>query len=174
MNRKPPEALTMSEDFSELTIRQKEGFEANLAYIDRIEKDINSWLANEHPDVAPNHFFDELELDVMTALSLPDPDKGVSAWLIHSTWTDDFGDQSLAHQLSPELLRAINSPLPKLEGTNADYKVWLGGQGEALRNSLDLFYRGTTFENAVAHLLASNAILANILAGAVRFRLAFK
>jgi hypothetical protein len=174
MQRKLPEALTMSQDFLEVTTRQKAGFESNLAYIDGIAKDIVGWLANEHPDVAPNHFFDELELDVTTVLSLPDSDKGVSAWLIHSTWTKDFGVQSLVHQLSPDLVRAINSSLPAIEGAHHEYKIWLTGQGEALTNCLDLFYCATTRESAVAYFIAIDAILANILAGAIRFRLAFK
>lgn len=50
----------MSQDFSEMTARQKAGFEGNLAYIDRIEKDINGWLDNEDSEVPLTHFLDDL------------------------------------------------------------------------------------------------------------------
>ena len=172
MNRKLPETLTSSKDFSELTARQKKGFEANLVYIDRIVKDIYEWLANDKPELTPKHFFDELELDVMTVQSLPDPDKGVSAWLIHSTWTQDVAPEALGQQLSPEVTLAINSILPNIEATHRDYKNWLQCQGDALKNCLDLFYSATRSNGAMAYLIALDAILANILAGLIRFRLA--
>ena len=74
MDRKLPEALTASKEFSELTARQRKGFEANLVYISRIVNDIDEWLAHNRPELTPKHFFDELELDVLTVQSLPDTD----------------------------------------------------------------------------------------------------
>ena len=171
MDRKLPEAITASKDFSELTARQKKGFEANLVYIDRIVSDIYEWLAHDRPELTPKHFFDELELDVLTVLSLPDTDKGISTWLIHSTWTKDVPGQSLGYQLSSEIMLAINSPPPQIEADHQDYKEWLQGQGKALKLCLNMFYSGVNFKSAIAHLIAADAILANILTGLTRFRL---
>lgn len=171
MDRKLPEAITASKDFSELTARQRKGFEANLAYIDRIVNDIDEWLAQDRPELTPKHFFDELELDVLTVQSLPDTDKGISTWLIHSTWTQEVTGQALGHQLSSEIMMTINLPPPQIEADHRDYKQWLQGQGKALKLCLNIFYSGLNFNSALAHLIASDAILANILTGLTRFRL---
>lgn len=171
MDRKLPEAITASKEFSELTTRQRKGFEANLVYIGRIVNDIDEWLAHDRPELTPKHFFDELELDVLTVQSLPDTDKGISTWLIHSTWTQDVTGQSLGHQLSSEIMMRINSPPPPIEADHQAYKEWVQGQGKALKHCLNIFYSGANFNSALAHLIASDAILANLLTGLTRFRL---
>lgn len=109
----------------------------------------------------------------MTVLSLPDSEKGVSAWLIHSSWTFE-ASQPLRHQLSSEVIVAIDSAIPKVDALPSDYKKWLQDQGKALKNWLDRFYSGTTYSLAIAHIIAADTILANILAGAIRFRLGIR
>lgn len=174
MERELPKAFTDSRDYSELTAKQKKGLAADLQYIENIVKDIHDWLDTDSLELEPRYFFDELELDILVAHAVPDEDKGVSPWLIRSAWGRDVPLELLKQQLSAEVGLAINAAPPKLEDDIQDYKRWLRLQSEALQSSLDLFYAGKTFASTIAYRIALDAILSNILAGLIRFRLTIK
>lgn len=171
MKRQLPESLTNSFVFSGVSDSERMGFEGRLQYIEEIVQGINDWAAKDNRQSELRHFFDDLELDVATVQSLPDSNKGVSTWLIHSSWATETDSAELRKQIDKDIVDAINGVLPKVESNSDAYKNWLFGQGAAVATCLDQFYSATVFPNAVANLIAVDALLANIQAGLIRFRL---
>lgn len=167
MKRMLPHSLTSSFIFSGVSTDERIGLEARLEYIEEIVKSINE-KTNSRSEL--KHFFDNIELDIATVQSLPDANKGVSAWLVHSSWTAEIDPAELRQSIPIEIASTINLPIPELGSRPETFLQWLLGQGTALSRCLDWFYTATAFSSVVASLISADALLANIEAGLIRFR----
>jgi hypothetical protein len=168
-----PSAITESSEFKNLTDKQIYNIEARFRYLDEIIDNIESWLAGSGKDVDVRSFLDDLELDLSVNQNLPHGQSVdfVSSWLIHTSWTFGTNAQSLVHDLSTTLLSKIEQNIPRISSSLDEFKAWLMEQCSAIKIALDDFYNAQTFTGAIAHHIAIDILLINMLAGIYKIRL---
>jgi hypothetical protein len=167
-----PVALTDSDEFRALKPEQVSNFEARFRYVQEIVEKIERWLSNQQPGVTLRSFLDDLELDLAVNQSLPEEDQTQqSAWLIHSSWTFECSVSQMRAQLTADVVTAIERGPPSVDAQAREVQQWLRDQGVALRHLLERFHSAATFEIAIAHHIAIDILLANLLVGTYKARL---
>ncbi len=171
--REFPAAFTQSDDYKNLTAKQVASIQSRFKYIEEIICQIEAWVSSTRSVEDVRGFLDSLELDISVNQNLPEEDKSniYSSWLIHSSWTFCLSGALLYQQLSCDITSAIEQPLPSCRCSIQEFKTWLHGQSNALSKILEEFYSACQWESIVAHLIALDIILANMLVGLYKSRL---
>lgn len=157
-----PRALRESADYGALTAKQREGLTARLLHAHELV-DAAVEAANASGEAQRQAVLD-LELDAMTIISVVgEPEKAVSAWLVHSSWTFECSDRRLADYIDPAALRVASAPKLALEASSDDVSRWLRGWSEALQSTFRKLSAAKTFCEAIAQLVAIDMLTAAML-----------
>jgi hypothetical protein len=173
-DRPLPQALLAVIEFNELSEAQRKNFAARLRYIEEITLEISDWLDHRENEVDLRTFFDQIELLLYATIGSPagESKERVSAYLVHSSWTFDTSAREMVRAISGMVTSAINAPPPRIDDDESTFMQWMECQNKALAEALNGFYEGADIHQAMAGLLAVDALLTSLLAGAIRFRLA--
>ncbi|MES2353497.1 MAG: hypothetical protein V4568_03670 [Pseudomonadota bacterium] len=165
-----PAVFMNSLEFKELTQKQVFNLEARFRYVGEIVENVESWLLNDGNDF--KGFLDSLELDLSVNQNLPDESEDrETSHLIHSSWTFDTTVAQLRHALSPSIIAWLDQNLPRVDCSLTEFNAWLAIQCKALREVVTEFYGAQSFSSTIAHYIAMDILLANMLAGVYKARL---
>jgi len=165
-----PEPLGALAEFKSLTDEQRVDFLARLRYIEEITRKIDEWVSGAETDMRA--FLDRVELDLYLNQGVPSSgDSPISSWLVHTSWTFDTTAQRMYKTLLPEVIAELDRPQPRLGAEVGSWNVWVAKQNAGLRLALTAFYDATDITDVIAHLVALDVLLANILAGVSKMRL---
>lgn len=164
-----PAAFMVCDDFNTLTQKQIFNIVARFRYIDEIIENIHEWLDSEKTEF--NHFIDDLELDLSVNQNLPGNEGMESSYLIHSSWSFDMPPSSLRSELSEAIIKSINEVTPGTMCSLDDFKSWIKNQSLSLSNAVTGFYSAKSSSSAIAHYIAIDIILINLLSSAYKMRL---
>ncbi len=167
-----PVALRQSEDFKALTEREVDGLRSRLRFIEDSLDEMELWLsgAETHGGDLRN-LLDDIELDLSISQSVPEQGRGVSNWLIHTSWTFECGTSCLSAELGHDLRRGLDGNPPGIGSGDEQLELWLRDECSLLREALEGFYAATSARGAVAHLIAINTLVSTLLLGFCRARL---
>lgn len=157
-----PRPLRESADYEALTAKQREGLRARLLHAHELI-DSAVQAANASGEAQRQAILD-LELDAMTIISVVgEPDKTVSAWIVHSSWTFECSDRRLADYIDPAALGAASAPQLSLESSAVDISRWLREWSQAVQNTFRRLSGAKAFCEAIAQLLAIDMLTAALL-----------
>jgi hypothetical protein len=168
-----PEAFTDTDEFRGLTEPQIQSFKSRLDYVREIIHNIEEWLTTVPTVESFRDFLSELELDLAVNQNLPRDNnrEAISSWLIHDSWTFETNSMLMKEALSNSVVAQLDKPTPSINANLTEFCSWLAGQCEALREATDKFCTADSFTAAIAHYLAMDVILANLLVGTYKARL---
>lgn len=164
-----PTAFTACDNFEKLTQKQIFNIVSRFSYIDEIVKNINEWL--DSGTIEFSHFIDDLELDLSVNQNLPGSENTESSYLIHSSWSFDMPPSTLRRELGEAIIKSINEPTPNIMCSIDDFKSWIKDQGSSLSNAVTCFYSSKSSPSAIAHYIAIDIILINLLSSTYKMRL---
>jgi hypothetical protein len=169
-DRPIPAALSSLVEFKSLNDEQRLDFIARLKYIEETTKKIDEWVSGAETDLRA--FLDRVELDLYLNQGAPRPDDSpISSWLVHTSWTFDTAGQKMYRTLPTVVAHELDRPQPGLGAEVGAWNVWLAKQNAALRMAVSGFYDATDISGVIAHLIAVDVLLVNILAGVSKLRL---
>lgn len=163
-----PTALLELPEFKELPKEQRVAFEAHVQYIRQACNEIRE--SRPSSDVDITRFFDEIELLLYVSAGSPSP-KGVSAYIVHSSWTFESTKEGLRRAVGRKILDAVSAPVPSVDADVREVSRWIEGQNEALSQALKGLERSDSINGSVGHLVAIDSLVTNMLCGVVRYRL---
>jgi len=169
--RELPVGLLQVQEFKALTEQETCGFQSRLQLVEECVQEMELWLSGA--ETGKRSLWDllnDVELDLSVSQGVPQQGRGVSNWLIHTSWTFEF-TASLARELGPDLRRGVDRDPPHVGSEEGVLAQWLRGECASLRAALDGFYTATSPSSAVAHLIAMNSIVSALLFGFCRARL---
>jgi hypothetical protein len=165
-----PEALVSSEEFANLNEVQRFNYRARLRYIEEITLKIDEWVKGDETDFFA--FLDSVELDLYINQGAPaDPASHVSEWLVHTSWLFETSVAQMSRYISPECRVQIELAQPRLDVSVEQFRLWMNDQNQALKASLEGFFKAASFHEAIANQLAIDALLLNLLSGVAKARL---
>ncbi len=161
-----PAALTSSLDYEALTELQRRGLTMRLNLFDEAAE--KAHVISGPPDLI--HDLDDIELDVLTLLSVGTPSETVSAYKIHSSWTFEceFGRNHSENELMQIL---SSSSFTDAAGSESASIAWVKNWGRQLRSAMNAFYIAESFTSAVSQLMIADALAALYVVFMVRFRI---
>jgi hypothetical protein len=165
-----PTPVEQGRDFRDLNETQKRNYKSRLRFIEQITMEMDDWLGGKENDF--RSFLDRIELHLAINQGAPhDADLNISSWLMHTSWTFETSARQMYAQLEKELVSELDHPLPGLDPDLTQLNNWLTHQNSALKAALDRFYAAQTFDSAMAHQIAIDILVTNLLSSVVRVRL---
>jgi hypothetical protein len=170
-DRPLPSPIASSEEFTDLTEKQRFNYQARLRHVEEITLRIEEWLTGAETDFFA--FLDSIELDLYINQGAPvgSGEDHVSAWLFHTSWTFETSVEKMSRFISPKLREQIELPQPGLDAAIDQFRAWIRDQNQALTSVLDSFFAASSFDEAMANQIAVDTLLVNLLAGVTRARL---
>jgi hypothetical protein len=165
-----PPALLSSSDYQALNIDQRQSLLNKLHYCEEIKE--KGYSAANGLDENLIEAIDEIELDSLSIMSISgNPNKEVSAYKIHSSWTFECNRQLMARFILPEVSSFIGSFSIGLTTSNHATKKWLEEWARLIELSISHFARSSSFDEAVTHLIVIDALISCYLVFSACYRL---
>lgn len=106
----------------------------------------------------------DLELDATAVIGIGgDPEKTVSAWKVHSSWTFECSEHRLADYIDPSVVAAAVAPQIDVHTFPVDVSHWLRRWSVALQSTFKKLSTAQLFCEAVAQLIAIDLLIAALL-----------
>jgi|HubBroStandDraft_4_1064222.scaffolds.fasta_scaffold179895_1 hypothetical protein len=157
-----PSALTQSGDFEALSPEQRRGFMGRL--LDAHELVDASLHGSKVAGEVLRQTLLDLELDAMTFIGVGDPpEKAVSAWTVHSSWTFECSDCRLGDYVDPTVFVAAEALQVTLDASQAQVSEWLRQWAAALQATFAKLSGAKLFCEAIAQLIAIDMLVASLL-----------
>jgi hypothetical protein len=165
-----PAAITKSNDYADLTDKQRHHFAARLYYC----KEIAEKAANviNVPDSDLLYEVDDIELDAQSIMSsYSDVDMKMSPWLIHTSWTFETDNRVMTQYVGSDIAEFLRTPPIGFEASGNDIRVWLKHWSQTLLLSLNRLAKSSSFTEAMVHLILIDAVVSSYLVSAAIIRL---
>lgn len=170
--RQLPNALTRAHEFRELSDVERQEFASRLQYIEEIPKKLAQGLGADRNQDEIGSFIDRVELDLMINLGAHgEGHKGISTWLVHSSWTFGTSAGAMRAALGSEVMALLARFPTGIDADVEEFFSWAASLGECLVGLLDTFYRAETFDVAMGSLLAIDLCLSQLYYGFLAQRL---
>jgi hypothetical protein len=156
-----PLALTQSDDYRALSPEQRKGLLGRLLHTHELVD--ASLLGAKASGDEQKEILSELELDAMSVIDLRDPEKGVSAYLVHQSWTFDCSNCRLADYVDPAVFVAVAALQMTVDASPDQVSTWLRQWSAALQATYDRLSRAKVFCEAIAQLIAIDLLVASLL-----------
>jgi hypothetical protein len=168
--RSLPAALEGSSLFSDMNEAQRRNYKGRLRFIEQIVLEIDEWLDGKEHDF--RGFLDRIELHLAINQGAPaDAETRTSSWLIHSSWALESTARKMRQELEGKLITQLDRSPPTSEVDLAQFETWLSQQNSGLRKALEGFYGAGNIDAALAHQIAIDLLVNNLLAGTVKARI---
>jgi hypothetical protein len=164
-----PLALTQSDDYRALSPEQRKGLTGRILHAYELVD--GSLLGAKASGGEQKEILPELELDAMTLIGPRDPEKGVSAYLVHESWTFDCSDCRLADYVDPAVFVAAAALQMTVDASPDQVSAWLRQWSAALQATYDKLSSAKVFCEAIAQLIAIDLLVASLLTKIALLRL---
>ena len=165
-----PAELVSSEEFKSLNEKQVASFEQRLGYIREIAQQIDA-IGEAETSEGLYGALDNLELDVTSAAAPRAREEQQPSYLIHSSWTFECKSQEMAAHLPDVLLAGDTATMATSTLREAELLEWLRRTAHRINIALEGFYGATSFCSSIGHLIAIDAVIAELQSGLARARL---
>jgi hypothetical protein len=157
-----PAVLTESEEFSALTAEQRKGLIGRL--LDTHELiELSAHGATATQDAFRRALLD-IELDALAVTGVGEsPDKTVSGWVIHDSWTFECSNSRLADFVNPAVLTAAEASSVTVNSSAEEVSTWLRQWSIALQATFNSLSTASTFCGAIAQLIAIDMLCASLV-----------
>jgi hypothetical protein len=156
-----PLALTQSDDYGALSPEQRKGLLGRLLHAHELVD--GSLLGAKASGDEQKEILSELELDAMTSSGIGDPEKNVSTYSVHASWTFDCSDCRLADYVDPAVFVAVAALQVTPDASQDQVSAWLRQWSAALRATYDKLSGAKVFCEAIAQLIAIDLLVASLL-----------
>jgi hypothetical protein len=165
-----PEVLLASADFVALNMHQRKSFADRIANCLELSK--ASQNAVDQLDADFFSLLDDIELDIYSDFGASsNVEDAVSPYRVHSSWTFECDKKALSSYMPDTVARFLSSVAFSTTWHPDDLKRWTAQLGVVLQEALVKLAESSSFTEAVAHLIAINALLAKFLVFASSVRL---
>ena len=172
MNRHLPSCIFENAEIQKLTDRQISSLLSRFDRIDDIVEQIRDWTRRNDAR-STKEFLDSVEVDLVISQNLPEenPEEAISSYIVHSSWTFSIEASELGDALPDATIRAIDMAVPSINSDEAVFRNWIVALAEALDSECEQFFSSKLFREVVAHFIAIDILLANLLLGVYKVRL---
>src|SRR4029077_7660026 len=164
-----PLALTQSDDYGALSPEQRKGLAGRILHAHELVE--GSLLGGKASRDEQKEILSELELDAMTLIGSRDPEKVVSAWQVHASWTFECSDCRLADFVDPDVFVAVAGFQMTVDASPDQVSAWLRQWSAALQATYDKLLSAKVFCEAIAQLIAIDLLVASLLTKIALLRL---
>lgn len=167
-----PVALASSDEFQNLEEVGKQEFASRLRYVEEISVKLGERAESSGEVDDIKGFIDRIELDLMINLGAHGTEhRGVSTWLLHSSWTFETSAQKMRESLTENFLERLDCQQVGIHSKVSEFTDWAARGGETLAKLLDRFYASLSFDEVMAFLVAIDLCLAQMYCGFIAQRL---
>lgn len=166
-----PAVLTRSDVWIDLNEVQQKNFAARLNYFEEICTKCNEWLFEQGVFSDNLDFLDQIERDLLVNLPSSQPERTVSPWLIHSSWTFDTTPAELLDALPQEVAPLLSDTEIGFACSESEFRGWLEQRVESFRILMEGFYGSERFSEMIACLIGLNVSLCSMLQGVIKQRM---
>jgi hypothetical protein len=164
-----PDALLRSADYQALTDPVRTNFVCRLDYCE--EAADKALDAGHLAGASLFEVVDDIELDALSMLSAGTPEAKVSPYVVHSSWTFECNRKEMRSIIVGDFKSFMSRPAAMFAHTESDVRAWLLEWGAVTRSMLERFEAAGTYTEAVARLIALDALLESVLVFAASVRL---
>jgi hypothetical protein len=152
------ECLTTSQDYEALSEVQRRALIARLLYArELIDAAV---IVSNAQGAARRDAIVNMELDAMAIIAVGgEPQKTVSPWTIHSSWTFECSKSRLADYISADVLDAVSVP----KSLSGDVAQWFSLWAQALRVTFSRLSAAESFCESLAQLIAIDMLVSVLL-----------
>jgi hypothetical protein len=169
-----PRALSDLDSFASLSAADRSNFSGRIEFINTITKRVEEFFLSEElreDFEATRDLVDNLELDLMSCLSIDSRNKRISPWIVHSSWTFESSAIRMRGALSKQQLAVLQEPCPTSDASRDEFLSW-ASRISILVSELRLdFLRADDLDAAIGRLVGLDIALSNFLVGVSRQRL---
>jgi hypothetical protein len=140
-----------------------------VAYVNEVVEEIEQWTSTLEP---LSGLLDPIEVDLLVILgSAESHDNRDTTYLIHSSWPADCSIAAMFESLPAEVVLVLTRGIGKILIMEAEAANWVRSWAAAVRVLLNQLANANTLDSAMASLLATDVLLANLVAFITMMRL---
>lgn len=167
-----PVALVESPEYRQLSSEAQRALLQHVRYLQELPYKLREWLDTAFRAEELEPFVERLDLDLMINLGVTEgAQERLSPWIIQVSWVTHA--RALTSFLERAHLAGLNEPVPDIGAELGIVENWVRTQETTLQGLLDSFFNCTSFDAAVAHLIAIYTCLAGLKFGLSRVRLQY-
>ena len=167
-----PRQLTESALYMALSTDAQRALLEHIRYVQEIPEKIDEWLSNGSLPDELEPLVERLDLDLMINLGPPSSmSEGFSPWIVQVSWVTH--NRPLTSYLRGIFISGLNQEIPIIGAGMPAIRAWIESAQATLQGLLDDFFQCSTYDHAVAHLVAIHTSLAGLKLGLSRIRLQY-
>jgi len=167
------ESLSFSKGVLESPVLRKLSNEQRQALLARLNYiiELSDKLKYSHTSPRVRHLIDDIELDAWVNLGAPEDgiEREISSWLIDTSWSSECENFAPSSLLDHQLLQRLGSSPDA--STPAALNEWLSKQARHLRVAAQGAIDAADICTLVAHIMAMNVLLLDLLSSIGRARI---